>query len=721
MVDDPTPIQETLTLPQALERAACFRDEGRLADAEQLSLQILGADPDHFDALHLLGLIKAQQGYNETGMDYLSAALRINPNSAQVHLNRGNMLSNLGRREKAIVSFDTALAIKPDYAEALNNRGDALLSLCRPDEALASYNAALAIKPDYPQMLSNRGRALRNLGRLEEALASFDKAVAIKPDYAQGFFFRGNLLGRLNRYEEAVASYETATAIKPDYVGAHKILGNLLHDQGKIDNAMACYERALAIKPDYADAKIALCIAQLPILYVDEPEIATRRTAYAEHLRALRSDIDRRRTPGDLADGIGSTQPFYLAYQGGNDRELQALYGDMVCRIAADRYPQAALAPPPGPGEPVRVGFVSGFFSQHSNWKIPIKGWLSQLDRRRFQIFGYHTGINEDTETKAAIGFCDRFVQGPLSVDRWRQTILADALHVLIYPEVGMDGVAVQLAAQRLAPVQCNSWGHPDTSGFPTLDYYLSSELMEPPEGQDHYTERLIRLPNLSIYYEPLDLQPVSLSRGELGLRPTATVYWCGQSIFKYLPQFDQVFPRIAREAGDCQFTFIEYHRGTYLNDLLRQRLDRAFAVFGLKAVDYCVFMPRLDSDRFAGAVGQSDIVLDSIGWSGCNSTLESLQHNLPIVTIAGPLMRGRHTMAILKMMGVEETITETIDDYVSTAVRLARDLRWRMAIRHKISQNKHRLYRDTACVSALDEFLNCAVRRGTGEEQNVG
>src|SRR6185312_13619446 len=133
------------------------------------------------------------------------------------------------------------------------------------------------------------------------------------------------------------------------------------------------------------------------------------------------------------------------------------------------------------------------------------------------------TGPIKDAATEQALALCDRFVQGPLAIDRWRQTILDDGPHVLIYPEVGMDAVTAKLAAQRLAPVQCNSWGHPDTSGFPTLDYYLSSELMEPSESQAHYTERLVQLPNLSIYYEPLDLQPIPISRAKLGLRSAAT------------------------------------------------------------------------------------------------------------------------------------------------------------------------------------------------------
>jgi predicted O-linked N-acetylglucosamine transferase (SPINDLY family) len=299
-----------------------------------------------------------------------------------------------------------------------------------------------------------------------------------------------------------------------------------------------------------------------------------------------------------------------------------------------------------------------------------------------------------------------------MSIDRWREAILGDAPHVIIHPDIGMNAVSAQLAAQRLAAVQCTSWGHPDTSGYPTIDYFLSSDLMEPPDAQDHYTERLVRLPNLSIYYEPPDLQPVSLDRAELGLRAGAIAFWCGQSLFKYLPQFDQVFARIAREAGDCQFAFIRYGQGTTLDDMFLRRLDRAFADAGLKASDHCVFVPRMSPQRFVAAIGQCDIVLDSIGWSGCNSTLEGLQHDLPIVTMPGALMRGRHTMAILKRMDVEDTIAQTLDGYVATAVRLARDVPWRQAVKDKIARNKHRLYRDAECIAALETFLEDAVGR---------
>jgi protein O-GlcNAc transferase len=408
---------------------------------------------------------------------------------------------------------------------------------------------------------------------------------------------------------------------------------------------------------------------------------------------------------------LGAKQPFLLAYQGGNDRPLQQIYGEMITRTVARQFPPAPLPPPPAPGERIRVGIVSSFYYSHSNWKIPIKGWISQLDRSRFHVTCYHLGVIHDAQTDAAADLCDKFVHRIIDTEGWRRTILADAPHVLIYPGLLMDTSSLQLAAQRLAPVQCNSWGHPETSGLSTLDYFLSSDLMEPPDAQAFYTEKLVRLPNLSIYYEPAVAEPVAITRAELGLRPGATVFWSAQSLYKYLPQYDDVFPRIARAAGDCQFVFLRHFGGAHITKLVRERLERAFAAAGLRADDYCVFLDRLSQTKFVAAAGLSDVFLDSIDWSGCNSALESLPHSLPIITVPGAFMRGRHSAAILQMMGVTDTIAKDVDDYVAIAVRLANDPAERRAISAGIKDNMHKVYRDRACISALEDFLDRAVR----------
>jgi predicted O-linked N-acetylglucosamine transferase (SPINDLY family) len=620
---------------------------------------------------------------------------------------------SLRQHQKLVVAQDLCrqiVKVVPGNFDAIHLLGLVLLQAKNNVEGLAVLRSAIAINPSSAEALTNLGVALRNLNRHQEALTSYERALAVDPNRAQALFGRAYSFGHLNRYEEALASHERGLQIEPNNALEHKQFGNLLQGLGRLDDALRHYEQSLILRPDYLEAKLALCMAQLPILYMDETEIKSRRTAYQRELNKLREDLQRQANSRELADTVGSSQPFYLAYQGLNDRDLQASYGSFVCRAVKNRYPLATLPPPPSTGEPIRVGIVSGFFYLHSNWKIPIRGWLSQLDSRRFHKVGYYTGTTADDQTKAATTLCDRFVQGPLSIERWRETILADAPHILIYPEIGMDPICAQLAAQRLAPVQCTSWGHPETSGFSTLDYFLSSDLMEPSNAQTHYTERLVRLPNLGIYYEPTKVQNgPDITRSSLGLRSSAVTFWCGQSLFKYLPQYDHVFPRIARETRDSQFVFIKYPRGDHVNHLFQKRLEKRFAELGLAAADHCVFLPPLSGPKFIGVMAQCDVFLDSIGWSGCNSTLESLACDLPIVTMPGSLMRSRHTFAILKMMGVTETTAKTLDDYVSIAAGLARDPQRRTEIKDNISKRKHLVYRDHTCISGLEEFLNAA------------
>jgi predicted O-linked N-acetylglucosamine transferase (SPINDLY family) len=729
-----------------LAHALQCHHEGRLPDAERLYAEILTVRPDHFDALQMMALVKLAKGEPAAALELISAAMRSRKPSPQVLLNYGLILNALERHQDAIESFDAAIKQKSKFPDAHNNRGAALAALGRDEEALGSYHKALALNPNYAEAHYNLGSSLRVLGRYEEALKSFDRALALRPNYARAHNNRGAVLEAMTRTQAALEAYERALALNPTFgearinrtrvlcelerfddalagfeqalalnakdVDSHYHRGCVYLDLNRNDDALAEFRKALQIRPDFAEARFAACFAELPILYADEAEIGRRRAAYEQSLGALCTDLEAGRVGGDLVKALTIKQPFYLAYQGQNDRELQARYGGIVQAIVNGRYGAPPELPPkPAPGERIRVGIVSSFFYLHSNWKIPIKGWLGHMDRKRFKLFGYHVGARRDAETDAAAKMCDRFVHKTLDVAGWRREILADKPHVLIYPGLWMDSVTFQLAAQRLARVQCNSWGHPETSGMDTLDCFFSSDLMEPADGAAHYTEEMVRLPNLSMYYEPVATAPVAMTRAELHIRDSAAVFWCGQSLFKYLPQYDSIFARIARQAGDCQFVFVRHSGGPPVNDLFKKRLDAAFDAVGLKASDHCVFLSRLNQSQFVAAIGQCDVFLDSVGWSGCNSALESLAHDLPIVTTRGTTMRGNHSAAILEMMGVPELIAETLDDYVAIAARLATDETARAAASRRMADNKHRLYRDRACVTALEDTIEHAAR----------
>jgi protein O-GlcNAc transferase len=729
---------------QTLAAAMAHHRAGRLVEAERLYRLACNADPKNSRAFHLLG-VAAHQLKRPDAASLVGRAVMLDPDFAEAHNDRGVILAANGLFADALSCFERAVALNPGYNEARNNLGRGLRSLGRfaealkqfelvlkstPDSPVAHFNLAsvcelagekldaekhyrnaISLRPDFFDAQIHLASLLLDMDCMPEALAHAERAVALRPDSAGARNNLGNILRTMGRRDEAIAQYGTALTIDPNSFMAHYNCGVALRGETRIAEARTHFARSLALKPDFLEAELALCMAELPALYEHEAQPAERRDSYALRLARLKADVERAGAPAALAEAIGAHQPFYLPYQGYNDRELQTLYGSLACKIMAARYPTPVLPNPPGPREPIRLGIVSGFFRQHSNWKIPVKGWLKMLDRDRFQVSGYYTSAEWDDQTDAAATLCERFVQGPLSLEAWRRKILDDAPHVLIFPEIGMDKVSAQLAAQRLAAVQCCSWGHPVTSGFPTIDYFISSDLMEPAGAAAHYSEQLIRLPNLSIYYEPADLPSISMDRAELGLRPDAVVYWCCQSLPKYLPQFDGVFARIAAEVPVCQFTFIEFGGGRDVTQMFRTRLERAFSAVGLNARDHCVFLPRLAPDRFVAAIGQCDIVLDSIGWSGCNSILESLVHNLPIVTLAGEMMRGRHTAAILDMMDVRGTTARTIDEYVSIAGFLGRTTAKRTELSAEIAKKKHGVYRDRASIAALEAFLDRAVR----------
>ncbi|MEB3279741.1 MAG: glycosyl transferase family 2, partial [Lyngbya sp.] len=183
---------------------------------------------------------------------------------------------------------------------------------------------------------------------------------------------------------------------------------------------------------------------------------------------------------------------------------------------------------------------------------------------------------------------------------------------------------------------------------------------------------------------------------------------WCCQSLYKYLPQHDDVFPRIAQQLKTCKFVFIKYHgdASERVTKVFGQRLSHAFEEWGLNYQDYCIFLPRLQAGQFAATTALADVFLDSMGWSGCNSSLEAIAYNIPLVTLPGELMRSRHTLAFLKRMGIEETIAADPDDYVSIAVRLAEDVEFRQSIRQRIAENKSKLYGDLQPVLALEDLI---------------
>ena len=700
-----------------LEHAVGHHQARQFSEAEALYEKILKSRPRNSAVLNLLGVIRCQRGDCAGGISLLERSIGIEK-ARGTYRNLGLALQIEGRLDDAVAAYRSACDLEPQNPEARLELGSMLLQAGRPVEALAELRAAVDMRPNFAEAHNALGDTLRTLGRQEEAQAAYCVALDFKANLADAHLGLAAILHQRRRLEEALAAYLSGLKLKPNSSEAFADLGGLLQELGRPEEARDAFHQAYKKEPSSFAARWHLCACHLRPLYHSEEEIDVARADYGHDLHALQyCNLDK---PGELraaANSLCRQLPFYLPYQGLCDRDLQRTYGGMVCRVMQALHPQFAVRPPmPSlrPGERIRVGIASGFFSQHSVWKIPTKGWVENLDKTRFKLYGYYLGQRADEATETARKSFAQFMTGPLPVERWAELIRGDDLHVLIFPEIGMDGMSLQLAALRLAAVQATSFGHPETSGLPSVDYYLGSELMEDTGADAHYTERLVRLPNLAIYYTPPPTAHGDLARADIGLRSNATAYWCCQSLNKYLPQHDIVFPRIAELVKDCQFIFINSAQGVKVNDIFRDRLTCAFARHGLSIQDHCVFLAPMDFAGFNAVARLSDVFLDSIGWSGFNSLLESLVWDIPPVILPGGIMRARNSAAIMTMMGVTETIAADIPTYISIAARLGLDRTWRQAVAACIRENKHKAYNNAESVRGLENFLVGAVERGT-------
>ena len=227
---------------------------GKLAEAERCYRQVLAIQPNHPDALQLLGAVAYQNGHYVVAAEWIRRAIKKDRNNSAWFSNLGLALEGQGRFEEALASYNSALRLEPDNAEALNNRGNVLKALGRIDEALASYDEALAFNPNHAESLNNRGNILHSCNRLDEALISYDRAVELNPNNAEVFNNRGNSLRELGRLDEALSCYDTAVALKPNYAMAFNSRGMVLRDMNRFDDALASYDMVLALNPGFFEA-----------------------------------------------------------------------------------------------------------------------------------------------------------------------------------------------------------------------------------------------------------------------------------------------------------------------------------------------------------------------------------------------------------------------------------------------------------------------------------
>ena len=556
----------------------------------------------------------------------------------------------------------------------------------------------------------------RTTERRERALADARELVKANDCDPDRYIAAARICKDLGRLHEALEIVSRGMGRCAPSAALHEYYIERLEKCNRTEEAIAAADEAIVLFPDELIFRLREALI-LPILYDSREQVDSYRRRFTDNLHRIVAEVPLD-TPAERQRAfaaIGRSSNKYLPYQGYNDRGLQMAYGSWVQRIMETNYPHWAQPDPMPPARgKIRVGFLTAFsarFLKLSAAKL-FGGWIREMDRTKFEVFAYHADNLADSHREVVHRWHIPFRQLSGDLGEIARAVRSDRLHTLVYLDFGIHPRMAQLAALRLAPVQCVAWDTPLTSGVPAMDYFLSSDLMEPQDATAHYSEGLVRLPGVGVCFAKPVIPTMILSkhRNDFGIRNDAVVYLCCQSIFKYSPEQDEVVARIAKQVPNSQFVFLTTNEVVGID--FRARVDRAFAEMGLRAEKHCVWLHEMDLLDYWNLQRLGDLSLDTLGWSGGVSTFEALACGVPVVTLPGRLMRARHSCAILTQLGVAETIARDSAEYVDIAVRLGLDSEWRHAVMGRLLAGYPNLYSDSRSVRALEDFL----RRVVGE-----
>ncbi len=552
--------------------------------------------------------------------------------------------------------------------------------------ALAHAQEAVTLEPKSIAWRETLARVHYRQGDLPTVITIYEAIANDAPGHTAAWKRLTRLLVENWQFERADAAAMRALALDADDVQTLSMRVYIKHELGLAADAKAIAVAAAAAHPDVLPLALDAHLL-LPMIYPDVQSLEECRAHYAHGLEKLHAEMPRWRRTADLVFNIERSN-FLLAYQGKNDRELQSRYAALIGTLVEAAAPELK--------KPIRnqfdgtrklkIGFVGKWFYSSTAGNY-FERWITQLDPARFERHVYYTGQGEDELTKRIESASEHFTRLLLGPRANGQRILADQLDVLIHPEVGMSTGSYLLSAMRLAPVQIAAWGHPVTTGSSEIDYFLSCQLMEPENHAAHYSEKTILLDGIGVDL-PLPTVEKKLPRAKFGLPDDAHLYFCPQSLFKIHPDMDDVFVKILSTDRRAVLVFFQADSRAItmaFANRLANRLERA----GVSAKGQFKFLPRLNGSMFRSALALADVMLDTFHWSGGGTSLDAFAADVPVVTMPGEFMRGRQTMAMLRLMGLEQLIADDIDGYVAKAIELASNSAMSAAIRETIAAKK--------------------------------
>ena len=477
-------------------------------------------------------------------------------------------------------------------------------------------------------------------------------------------------------------------------------MGHLLKEIGKVDEARNCENKLLSLKPNDIGYRINITLSITPVVSSVE-EINFYRNEYQKGLELLKKYQYLTEKPGDTI----TTNFFHLGYHARENLELMKNTSDLFRQIIPNINYVSKNIDKQKKQKKIKVGFISEFLTKHTVGKL-FGGLIKNIDRKKFDIIIFHTYRTKKSLIKNEIdSHSNKVINLSNRIKEQHEQVEKENLDIIFYPEIGMSPITYFLAFARLAPVQIVSWGHPETTCINTIDYFLSSTLLEPNNAKRKYSERLICLSQFPLYYEPpQNLGPLK-NRKDLKLPENIRLYGCPQSLFKLHPDFDLILTEILfQDPEGCIVLIGGEGKKKYWSEILKKRWSKSFSILNKKVL----FTNTLSLLEFISLCKCVNVLLDPLHFGGGNSFLEAMLVGTPSITMPGTHLKTNITAAAYKQMKIlSPPIVQSSKEYINLAVQLAQDSKKNLSLREelKTAANKY-LYNNLKALKEFEQFL---------------
>jgi len=600
-----------------------------------------------------------------------------------------------------------------DY-RVFSNYGIILNDLGKLKEAELLHRKAIELKPNSPDAYSNLGNVLRDFGKLKEAELSYRKAIELKPNFPDAYSDLGTILKDLGKLKEAELSFRKAIELKPNFPDAYSNLGTILKDLGKSKEAYNIFQKCLVLDPNDLGYNIQ---ARLFISSINsnQLQIEKEREELNRQISLIGNNTNIIYKNNHLPSSIDFI--FYLAYHNCNDKEILKNIAHNLSKkdkilntnFNLDHHIKESLA-----RKKIRLAICSSFFFEHSVTRC----WLNIIEdftKNGVEVIILRNKNDKiDKITEYIISLADETISLPQSLEESCQIILNSSFDVLFYLDLGMSLKTYFMSLSRLALVQVVINGHPNTSGSPNIDYFISSKDLETENSDQYYSERLIKLTRLPVNYSLPKIINSNFKVSKLNISDDDFIIGLPHTSFKYHPDFDYILDKILEEIPHARLLFFEGTKKYETNKLLSRWKQNSKNIS-----NRIIICPRVEFDDYLTIAKRFDIILDPFYCGMGNTFYQAMALGTPVLSMTASQARGKNVYAGYKQMGIKSPpIAKSQEEYILLCKKLAFDNKYRENIRNQILDNaKDKLFNDKHIYKQFIDFFEKALEAAYKKE----